>query len=302
MTPEERAHVVASLPSDVPFELSMPEGDPHRLAKERTLGALGAFFAKIGRKVYLSSALAVYYPGEPRFAPDVLAVVDVDPHPRMNWVVAHEGHGLDVVLEVDVSGEWQKDFEANRKRYARLGIPEYFLRLGCAIASSAGGFQTPRRASTRRWCHSSASSHPACSDWTFDSRRIACVSTAERHRFPKRTSSWRRSARWSTIWSSGGSRSARSAIRRFVASRSSRPSSRSCEDRVNAPLPPPLCGGGPGWAPLEAPRTLEAPRSRPYPLILAATTFAHGPFPRRLPHRSSQYAVFPTSAGSNSCT
>jgi len=77
--------------------------------------------------VYLSSELAVYYPGEPRFAPDVLAVVDVDPHPRMKWVVAHEERGLDVVIEVHVSGEWEKDFEANRKRYARLGIPEYFL-------------------------------------------------------------------------------------------------------------------------------------------------------------------------------
>ncbi len=30
-------------------------------------------------------------------------------------------------MEVHVSGEWNKDFEANRKRYARLGIPEYFL-------------------------------------------------------------------------------------------------------------------------------------------------------------------------------
>lgn len=127
MTPAEREQVVASLPSDVPFEVFMPEGDPHRIAKQRVLGSLGAFFQKIGRKVYLSSELGVYYPGEARFAPDVLAVVDVEPHPRMKWVVMSEGKGLDVVLEVHVSGEWQKDFEANRRRYARLGIPEYFL-------------------------------------------------------------------------------------------------------------------------------------------------------------------------------
>ncbi|MCU0693330.1 MAG: Uma2 family endonuclease [Polyangiaceae bacterium] len=127
MTPDQRARVVASLPADVPFELFMPEGDAHRLAKQRTVGALDSFFKKIGRKVYLSSELAVYYPGERRFAPDVLAVLDVEPHERMKWVVAHEGKGLDLVLEVHVSGEWEKDFEANRKRYARLGIPEYFL-------------------------------------------------------------------------------------------------------------------------------------------------------------------------------
>ena len=127
MTPEERKRVVAALPNEVPLELFMPEGDPHRLAKARAIGALDAFFKKIGRKGYLSSELAVYYPGEPRFAPDVLAVVDVEPHERMRWVVSDEGKGLDVVLEVHVSDEWEKDFEANRKRYARLGIPEYFL-------------------------------------------------------------------------------------------------------------------------------------------------------------------------------
>ncbi len=127
MTEEQRAQLVASLPADVPFELFMPKGDAHRLAKQRTLGALGAFFDKIGRKIYLSSELGVYYPGEPRFAPDVLAVTDVERNPRDRWVVSHEGKGLDLVIEVHVSGEWKKDFEANRKRYGRLGIPEYFL-------------------------------------------------------------------------------------------------------------------------------------------------------------------------------
>ena len=41
-----------------------------------------------GRSCDLSSELAVYYPGEKRFVPDVLAVLDVEPHDRMKWVVA----------------------------------------------------------------------------------------------------------------------------------------------------------------------------------------------------------------------
>ncbi|MCU0691532.1 MAG: Uma2 family endonuclease [Polyangiaceae bacterium] len=127
MADDERARVVAMLPADVPFELFMPEGDQHRKAKSRAVDALDSFFKRIGRRVYVSSELAVYYPGQPRFAPDVLAVLDVEPHERDKWVVAHESKGLDFVLEIHVSGDVKKDYESNRKRYALLGIPEYFL-------------------------------------------------------------------------------------------------------------------------------------------------------------------------------
>ena len=127
MSDEERAHVVAMLPAEVPFELFMPEGDPHRKAKGRAVDALDSFFKRIGRRVYISSELAVYYPGQPRFAPDVLAVLDVGTHERDKWVVASEGKGLDLVLEIHVSGDVKKDYERNCRRYARLGIKEYFL-------------------------------------------------------------------------------------------------------------------------------------------------------------------------------
>jgi Uma2 family endonuclease len=127
MSDDERARVVAILPADVPFELFMPEGDQHRKAKSRAVDALDSFFKRIDRRVYVSSELAVYYPGQPRFAPDVLAVLDVEPHERDKWVVAHEGRGLDLVLEIHVSGDVKKDYEGNRHRYALLGIPEYFL-------------------------------------------------------------------------------------------------------------------------------------------------------------------------------
>jgi Uma2 family endonuclease len=105
----------------------MPEGDSHREAKTGAIGILSRFFRQIGRKVYVSSELNVYYPSESRFAPDVLAVCDVEPHQRMKWVVTDEGKGLDFVLEVHVAGDFAKDKNINVTRYARLGIPEYFL-------------------------------------------------------------------------------------------------------------------------------------------------------------------------------
>lgn len=127
LSPEERVRVVNTLPIVVPIELFMPEGDRHRKAKGRAIDALGGFFQRIGRRVYVSSEMNVYYPGQPRFCPDVFAVTDVDPHERDKWAVSQEGKGLDVVIEVHVAGEFKKDFEANRKRYAALGIREYFL-------------------------------------------------------------------------------------------------------------------------------------------------------------------------------
>jgi Putative restriction endonuclease len=77
--------------------------------------------------VYLGAELPVYYPGERRFAPDLLAVRDVERHERDKWVVSAEGKGLDWVMEVHVGGDRKKDAEYNVRRYARLGIPEYFI-------------------------------------------------------------------------------------------------------------------------------------------------------------------------------
>ena len=128
LTPEERVRVIDSLPSEFPLsEAHPPEGDPHFEAKVRAREVLGGFFSRTGRKVYLGSELPVYYPGEPMFAPDVLAVMDVEPRSRMRWVVSAEGRGLDLALEVHVAGERRKDLERNVERFARLGIREYFL-------------------------------------------------------------------------------------------------------------------------------------------------------------------------------
>jgi Uma2 family endonuclease len=127
MTADERARVVAMLPPDLPLDMLPNEGDPHRRAKRAALDALDGYFRRTGRKIYLSSELAVFYPEEPRFAPDLLAVVDVEPHERTRWVVSSEGKGLDFVLEVHAAGDRRKDEKLNVERYARLGIPEYFF-------------------------------------------------------------------------------------------------------------------------------------------------------------------------------
>ncbi|WP_224366625.1 Uma2 family endonuclease [Hyalangium versicolor] len=128
MGSEEQAQVVESLPGEVTWdEMAMPEGDKHSGAKARAKDLLAGYFRHQRRKVYLGSEVAVYYPAERRFAPDLLAVLDVEPHERGKWVVSHEGKGLDWVLEVHVGGDRKKDAEYNVERYARVGIPEYFI-------------------------------------------------------------------------------------------------------------------------------------------------------------------------------
>lgn len=126
MSAAERRSVVDALPSEIP-RATPPEGDAHRLPKTHALGALREYFRKVRRAVYLSAELPVYYAGEAILAPDVIAVLDVDPHPRQKWVVSEERRGLDLALEIHVSGDAKKDREDNVVRYARLGIPEYFL-------------------------------------------------------------------------------------------------------------------------------------------------------------------------------
>ncbi len=149
MTPEERARVVASLPSEFPpSESAPPEGDHHFEAKLAAREALKGFFGRGGRRVYLGSELPVYYPGEPVFAPDLIAVLDVDPHPRNSWIVSNEGKGVDLALEVHVAGDRRKDLERNIDKFARMGIREYFifdrgrLRLtGFRLASESKAYQ-----------------------------------------------------------------------------------------------------------------------------------------------------------------
>jgi Uma2 family endonuclease len=128
LSPAERAAVAAALPGEVTYdEMAMPEGERHFKAKIRALDALRSYFTRQRRRIYLAAEMPTYYPAEPRFAPDLFAVLDAEDVERDKWVVSAEGKGLDWVLEVHVGGDRKKDAERNVARYARLGIPEYFL-------------------------------------------------------------------------------------------------------------------------------------------------------------------------------
>ncbi len=132
MSPRARqAHheaVIAALQREAEL---MPEGRPHSYWCINAYSVLGDFFQRIGRRIYLPAELPVLYPDEPAFAPDLIAVLDVeDPGPadtRMGWVVAEEGRGPDLAMEILHAGDRQKDLVVNVARFARLGIPEYFV-------------------------------------------------------------------------------------------------------------------------------------------------------------------------------
>ena len=57
-----RTPKVAMLPAEVPLELLPNEGDPRRKATRGALDALDSFFKRTGRKIHLSSGIAVFYP------------------------------------------------------------------------------------------------------------------------------------------------------------------------------------------------------------------------------------------------
>nr|WP_279636136.1 Uma2 family endonuclease [Corallococcus terminator] len=144
MGQEERAQVVDALPGEVTYdEMAMPEGDRHSQPKMSTVDVLRGYFERRGRKVYVGTELPVYYPAERRFAPDLLVVLEAEAHWRDKWVVSHEGHGLDWVMEVHVGGDRKKDAEFNVSRYARLGIPEYFIFDGGRLTLEGYRLATP---------------------------------------------------------------------------------------------------------------------------------------------------------------
>ena len=131
MTPAERERFLERVLDALSDPLAaMSEGRPHKKAKSRALDRLGLHFNTVGRAVYLAEEMAVVYPGEEPFSPDVLAVLDVvepEDDARMAWVVADEGKGIDLALEVLHHGDRTKDLITNVDRYAALGIAEYFV-------------------------------------------------------------------------------------------------------------------------------------------------------------------------------
>jgi len=55
------------------------------MANSSARSTLSEHFGRLGRSITLASELPVYYPDEPVFAPDLLAVLDVEPQERDHW-------------------------------------------------------------------------------------------------------------------------------------------------------------------------------------------------------------------------
>ena len=108
-----------------------PEGFPHFFNKNRAYNVLRDPFDRVGRGIFLACELPVFYPGVSPFAPDLIAVVDVDSVParesRRRWVVATENRGIDLALEILFDGDRQKDLGRNVELFASLGISDYFV-------------------------------------------------------------------------------------------------------------------------------------------------------------------------------
>ena len=118
LTPEERLAVEAELLASDSLEQqrareAMAEGEPHLDVKVEARDTLREFFRRQRPRLYVAAELAVYYPGQKSIQPDLIAVNDVETHPRSSWMVSREGKGPDLALEVHHQGNWRKDFVDN---------------------------------------------------------------------------------------------------------------------------------------------------------------------------------------------
>jgi Uma2 family endonuclease len=127
MTPEQRTAKIFDILDAMPIEEFMSEGTEHSDAKRAAVGVLRRFFAHGRRAGFVAPELAVLYPGERSFVPDLVVVLDVEVRHRLAWVVMDEGRGPDFVLEIRNKGRRAKDYTRNVPWFARLGIPEYFI-------------------------------------------------------------------------------------------------------------------------------------------------------------------------------
>ena len=111
--------------------LLLPESRPHRTTQNKAVEALTRWFRRNGRDIYIGAEELVVYPEGEVFCPDLFAVIGVpDPGPTANrsaWVVADEGRGPDLILELLFRGDRRKDLIDNVARYAALGVREYFV-------------------------------------------------------------------------------------------------------------------------------------------------------------------------------
>ncbi len=91
------------------------------------MGELGKFFRGMDRRVYVSTELAVYYPGEPWFAPNPIAVFDVEASMRERRVVSAEGDRVGISSSRSRSRAFGERLREQRCTISSLGVPESFI-------------------------------------------------------------------------------------------------------------------------------------------------------------------------------
>ncbi|MEX0820019.1 MAG: Uma2 family endonuclease [Pirellulaceae bacterium] len=120
-----------------PIEVEYPESDGrpmgetdlHRNWIVRIIDILQRRYR--GQHIYVTGDLLLYYQeGDPSryLVPDVFVVFDSDPGPRRTYKIWEEdGKGPNVVIEV--TSRWTRSEDVNQKprKYAQLGVDEYFL-------------------------------------------------------------------------------------------------------------------------------------------------------------------------------
>lgn len=80
--------------------------------------------------VYVSGNLLLYYvEGEPgkSVCPDVFLVEGVSKEKRPIYKLWEEGKGPSFVIEMASKKTWEDDLDTKKKKYARIGVKEYFL-------------------------------------------------------------------------------------------------------------------------------------------------------------------------------
>lgn len=147
MTPAQREAAMWAVIDGMPLSETMSEGMPHSDTKMAVVDRLRRFFRNSNRGILIAAELAVMYPGERSFVPDILAVRDTELRSRNAWIVMDEGQGPDLILEIRNKGRRAKDYVRNVAWFARLGIQEYFV-YDC-LRGEIAAYRLPTKAATR---------------------------------------------------------------------------------------------------------------------------------------------------------
>ena len=105
------------------------ESDLHRIHIIDTYHRLNAYYEDRD-DVYVSGNLLIYdVPGKTQrsISPDVMVVFGIEKKMRRTYKTWEEGKAPDLVMEFSSKTTYRADLEKKKKRYAQLGVTEYFL-------------------------------------------------------------------------------------------------------------------------------------------------------------------------------